>query len=201
MSAIVWLGRGTWFVSFLPIPSYSHPRQPLPQCGLQRTPAFPWVPKRCQDAWNFWRNSLPEEVSWEMVKWQGSRLCCECQSTFLYSSAISQQDCERNRASFQEGTKVPVDVKTSGCQDNQERFWQVPLALAFVRNLEGVWLIALWLKQHKPKDRMHYAMKASRMITHQVRALNTKCPKDIKGFPSMYTTSWEGRNSSLGSLI
>lgn len=134
--------------------------------------------------------------------WNGkAMLCCECQSTFLYSSAISQQDFERNRASFQEGTKVPVDVKTSGCQDSQERFWQVPLALAFVRNREGVWLIALWLKQHKPKHRMRYAMKDSRMITHQVRALHTKCPKDIKGFPSMYTPSWEGRNSSLGSLI
>lgn len=28
MSAIMWLGRDTWLVSFLPIPSYTHPRQP-----------------------------------------------------------------------------------------------------------------------------------------------------------------------------
>lgn len=71
-SAIVWLGRNTPFVSFLSVPSYSHPRLPQPQCGLYiNDPGFPAAPKRCQDAWTCWRESLPEEVSWEMVGWQG----------------------------------------------------------------------------------------------------------------------------------
>lgn len=164
---------------------------------VQRTPAFPWAPERCQDTWNFWRSSLPEEVSREMVKWQGSRLCWmpEHISLFLcpFSAGFwkkqsqlsrgnqSTRGCQGKWVSRQPGEVLTSPTSLGLCQEHGRSLTNCTLD-----------------KTAQTQGPRALCSDGQQNGTHKVRVPHTKerAPKPlrcyIKGFSS-WTPSWEGR--------
>lgn len=168
-------------------PSYPLPLPPqaaLPQCGLQRTLAFPWAPKRCQDVWNFQRNSLPAKSPerWWNGQALGRAVSARAHSfiPLLFLSGIlkeaepaSKREPKYQWMSRQVGVQMAREVLTSStglglCQDPG-------------RSLTNCTLVKT-AQIRGPHALRHEGQQND---AHQVRAPNTTWPKGITGFPSL----------------
>lgn len=183
-SAIVSLGREAPFVSFLPVSSYSLPRLPQLQCGRYTKDPHSQQPLRDVKMLELAGGTGCQRKSPERW-WDGkaSRLCCERQSTFPFPCAVLGMILNKTGPASRKESEYLWVLLASECQDSQQRFGEVPLALDFVRTLEGTWLIMPWWKTAQIQGPPALCGEDQPKVKCKVRAPDTKCSKDNKGFP------------------